>query len=318
MSKRTAGYGMFIALSFLFSYIETWIPFSFGIPGAKLGLANLVTLTALYVMGPWDAFWISLVRVLLTGFTFGNLSMLFYSLGGGLLSFWVMCFCKQRIRLGKTGVSVAGGISHNLGQLLVAAAAVQNTNLLYYFPILLLFGTLSGAVIGMLGALVIRRIPGQAGYTTSSTKAAGYEKTEAEVGRGGPVPIEGEQEVLRKKNRDFLEKKDLVFLGICFFAGFGILAVSRIFTDGSSEKQAVVYVGDEEYGRVGLDQELTLEIPGEGGGTNLLVIQEGKAFVTWASCPDKICVGQGEVSQIGEAIVCMPNQVIVAVEAARE
>lgn len=165
MSGRVAKYGMLIALSFLFGYIETWIPFSVlvGIPGVKIGLSNLVTLTALYLLGAGDAFWISMVRIVLTGFTFGNLSMMFYSLGGGMLSLLVMYICKRRTELSKVGVSVAGGVSHNLGQLLVAMVVVKNSNLLYYFPVLLLAGTIAGTVIGILGGLVMRRLPEETG-----------------------------------------------------------------------------------------------------------------------------------------------------------
>lgn len=159
MSKRVAKYGMLIALSFLFSYIETLIPFSFGIPGVKLGLANLVTLVALYVLKPKDAFWISMVRIVLTGFTFGNLSMMMYSLAGGILSYFIMYLCKQKTGLSTVGVSVAGGVAHNLGQLMVAIAVMWNGNLLYYFPFLLLAGTVAGVLIGILGGLLIQRIP---------------------------------------------------------------------------------------------------------------------------------------------------------------
>lgn len=163
MSGRVAKYGMLIALSFLFGYMETWIPFSVlvGIPGVKIGLANLVTLVALYLLSARDAFWISLVRIVLTGFTFGNLSMMLYSLGGGLLSLLVMVLCKKNTGLSQVGVSVAGGVSHNLGQLLVAMAVVKNGNLMYYFPVLLLAGTVAGTVIGILGGLMLRRLPGQ-------------------------------------------------------------------------------------------------------------------------------------------------------------
>ncbi len=163
MSARVAKYGMLIALAFLFGYIETWIPFSVfvGVPGVKIGLSNLVTLAALYLLGTKDAFWISLVRIVLAGFTFGNLSMMLYSLGGGMLSLLVMDACKRRGGFSQVGVSVAGGVSHNLGQLLVAVAVVKNRNLLYYFPMLLLSGTIAGAVIGILGGLVVRRLPNE-------------------------------------------------------------------------------------------------------------------------------------------------------------
>ena len=161
MSGRIAKYGMLIALSFLLGYVETLIPFSVGIPGVKLGLANVVTLVCLYQLGTGAAFWISLVRIVLVGFTFGNLSMLLYSLSGELLSLGVMCLCKRCEKLSPVGVSVAGGAAHNIGQLLVAMAVVWNRHLAYYAPFLLAAGTIAGVLIGVLGGLVIRRIPAE-------------------------------------------------------------------------------------------------------------------------------------------------------------
>ena len=155
MSKKVAVYGMLVALAFLLSYVETLIPFSFAIPGIKLGLANLVVITALYCLG---AFVISIVRIMLTGLTFTSLSVMLYSLGGGLLSFLCMVYAKRLTPLGITGVSVLGGVAHNLGQLLVAALVVRTGSLMYYFPALLAAGTAAGALIGILGGLVTERL----------------------------------------------------------------------------------------------------------------------------------------------------------------
>lgn len=158
MSKKVAVYGMLVALAFLLSYVETLIPFSFAIPGIKLGLANLVVITALYCLGEKGAFVISIVRIVLTGLTFTSLSVMLYGLGGGLLSFLCMVPAKRLTSLGITGVSVLGGVAHNLGQLLVAALVVRTGSLMYYFPALLAAGTVAGALIGILGGLVTERL----------------------------------------------------------------------------------------------------------------------------------------------------------------
>lgn len=158
MSKRVAVYGMLVALAFLLSYVETLIPFHFVIPGIKLGLANLVVLTALYCLGERGAFVISIVRIVLTGLTFTSLSIMLYSLGGGLLSFFCMVLAKRFTPFGITGVSVLGGVTHNLGQLLVAVLVVRTGSLMYYFPALLAAGTAAGALIGLLGGLVTERL----------------------------------------------------------------------------------------------------------------------------------------------------------------
>ena len=158
-AQRTALYGVLVALAFIFSYIETLIPISIGIPGVKLGLANLAVLAALYLMHPADAFAISVVRIILVGFTFGNLSAMMYSMAGGLLSFVLMWVCKDRQWLGQTGISIVGGISHNIGQLLMAAAVLESAAVFTYLPVLLLAGTLTGAVIGLICGMVLKRIP---------------------------------------------------------------------------------------------------------------------------------------------------------------
>ena len=158
MSRQVATYGMLVALAFLLSYVETLIPFSFGIPGIKPGLANLVTVAALFCMGERQACSVSLVRVVLAGFTFGSLSVMLYSLAGALLSLICMIGLKRFWGWGMIPVSMAGGAAHNLGQLLLAAWMVRTGALLYYFPVLFAAGAAAGFVVGLLGGLVAKRI----------------------------------------------------------------------------------------------------------------------------------------------------------------
>lgn len=156
-SKKTAMYGLLVALAFILSYIESLIPFPF-IPGIKLGLANLVVITALYGMGWKEAFVLSLIRIILVGFTFGNLSTMLYSLAGGLLSWLMMVLAKKSKWFSMVGVSIIGGISHNIGQIIVAILTVSNVYLVTYLPVLLITGAITGALIGFLGALIVKRI----------------------------------------------------------------------------------------------------------------------------------------------------------------
>jgi len=159
MRKNVARYGVLVALAFIFSYVETLIPFEMiGIPGIKLGLANLVVLVAMYTLRLRDAFVISLVRILLVGFTFGNPYSAIYGLCGGLLSFAVMALLKKTDWFGTIGVSLAGGIFHNVGQLMVAIFVVENVNVAYYFPPLLIAGAITGAIIGIVTDMIVRRI----------------------------------------------------------------------------------------------------------------------------------------------------------------
>ena len=151
-------YGMLIALSFVLSFVESLIPISMGIPGVKLGLANLVTVVGLFTVGIRGTVVVSLLRIVLVGFTFGNLFAMFYSLGGWALSLLFMVLCRKRKWFGATGTSILGGISHNIGQLCVAAFVVQQAGVFFYLPMLLLAGTAAGLVIGILGGMIIGRI----------------------------------------------------------------------------------------------------------------------------------------------------------------
>lgn len=150
--------GVFLALALVCSYIESLIPFYFGAPGIKLGLANIMVLLTLYLMGPREAAALSVMRVLLAGFLFGNAFSILYSLAGALLSFSVMYLLWKTGKLHMVSVSIAGGISHNLGQIAVAALLVQNYRILLYFVILYFVGMVTGALIGIVAWEVYGRV----------------------------------------------------------------------------------------------------------------------------------------------------------------
>lgn len=157
-SKRIAVYGMLIALAFILSYIESMIPIPIPIPGIKIGLANLVVLVGLYTMGAKEAFVLSMIRIVLVGFTFGNLSTMMFSFAGGMLSWLLMvAFCKSK-KFSISGVSIIGGVAHNVGQILTAMWVVDSSALLYYLPFLLVSGAVMGIVIGLVGSILIKRI----------------------------------------------------------------------------------------------------------------------------------------------------------------
>lgn len=158
--RKTAWYGVLTALGMILGYVESLIPVFAGVPGVKPGLANLVSFFALFRMTARDALILSAVRVTLTGFTFGNLSSMAYSMAGAVFSLFVMWLCKKRAWFGLVGISMAGGISHNLGQLFLAACVLENAAVFSYFPVLLLSGAAAGALVGFLGAQIARRMPG--------------------------------------------------------------------------------------------------------------------------------------------------------------
>jgi heptaprenyl diphosphate synthase len=157
-TNKIAFLGLLVALAFVLSYVEMLLPISIGIPGAKIGLANLVVMVALYTIGPQNAFILSIVRVVLVGFTFGNMAMMIYSMAGAMLSFVAMIIGKKTKLFSITGVSVLGGVFHNVGQIIVAIIALDAASLVYYFPFLVVIGTISGIVIGIVSGMITERI----------------------------------------------------------------------------------------------------------------------------------------------------------------
>lgn len=147
--------GVFIALAMIFSYIEVLIPFNFGIPGVKLGIANIVTVTSLYIFSTGEAFGISVIRIVLMGILFGNGMSLLYSLAGGLLSFLAMWIGKKINWFSIMGVSMTGGVFHNVGQILAVMLVMKNTMFVAYLPVLLVAGLVTGYLIGFLANVIV-------------------------------------------------------------------------------------------------------------------------------------------------------------------
>lgn len=150
--------GVFLALALILSYVESLIPFYFGIPGVKLGLANLIVVIMLYAVGAKEAFAISMLRILLSGFLFGNLFSILYSFAGGILSFLVMWLVKRTGKFHVMSVSICGGITHNIGQILVASVIVETYSIFYYIPVLLVAGLITGMLIGVIAGEVSDRL----------------------------------------------------------------------------------------------------------------------------------------------------------------
>lgn len=158
MKNRVAYFGVFTALALIFSYVETLIPFHIGIPGVKLGLANLIIVVALYKMSLKETYLLSVVRVVLSGFVFGNYFSIIYSLAGGLLSLTVMALLKKKGRFSILGISIAGGVCHNIGQLVIAMAVVETFSVIYYIPVLLIAGLITGLLIGIAADGMLKRL----------------------------------------------------------------------------------------------------------------------------------------------------------------
>lgn len=154
-----ASRGLLIALALVLSWVESQIPVFFAVPGMKLGLTNLVVLIALYRLRPADALLLNALRILLVGLSFGNLFSMVYSLAGGVLSFLVMLLLKKAGRFHMITVSIAGGVFHNVGQVIVAMLVLSSGYVAYYLPVLWVSGIAAGAVIGLISGQIVNRLP---------------------------------------------------------------------------------------------------------------------------------------------------------------
>lgn len=163
MAKKVAFLGMFTALGLVLGWLESLVPIYPVVPGMKIGLANLVTLLVLYRFGWKEAGCVNLLRVGLSSMLFGNFSLFIYSLSGAGLSLFTMIFLKKTDKFSVTGVSVAGGVMHNVGQLIMAVILMETAVIAYYLPVLLVSGVISGLLIGLAGAFLHRHLPKEIG-----------------------------------------------------------------------------------------------------------------------------------------------------------
>lgn len=157
MAKKISLTALFTAFAVVLSYIESFIPIT-GIPGVKIGLANFAIMLALYLLGYKEAILINIIRIIIVGAMFGNLFGILFSISGALISFCVMAISKKINKLSVITIAILGGVSHNIAQLIIAGFVVETYSVLVYIPVLIISGLITGAVIGILSEIVIKRI----------------------------------------------------------------------------------------------------------------------------------------------------------------
>ncbi len=159
-TKKIAVLGLCTAVALILAYVESMLPPLFhAVPGIKIGLPNIIIVFVLYRFGLKEAATVSLIRMLAVSFMFGNMMALVYSLAGAFLSMLVMVILKKLNFLSVVGVSVAGGVFHNVGQILTAMLLLGTAELGYYLIVLTVTGTISGIFVGLCGAIIVQRIP---------------------------------------------------------------------------------------------------------------------------------------------------------------
>ena len=156
-TKSIAFLGICTALALILAYVEILLqPLFPTIPGIKMGLPNIIIIFLLYRRGAASAIWVSLLRIILVGILFGNVMALAYSLAGAALSLLVMIVLRNLNLMSEVGVSVAGGVAHNVGQILMAMLLLETVELGYYLAVLTVTGVVAGVLVGLCGSLLIR------------------------------------------------------------------------------------------------------------------------------------------------------------------
>ena len=157
-ARKIALLGLCTAIAMVFAWIESQLPpLVAAVPGIKLGLPNIVIVFVLYRFGWKESASVSFVRIVAVSLLF-NPATLPYSLAGGFLSLLGMILLKKTDLLSTTGVSVAGGVLHNAGQILMAMLIMSTAGLGYYFIILAVTGIISGIFVGLCGGFAVRRV----------------------------------------------------------------------------------------------------------------------------------------------------------------
>ena len=157
--KRLTADALLIAAAMILSYVESLVPLSVAVPGIKMGLANIAVVFTLYRAGTCDAFFVSILRVILISALLGTFVSFIYGFSGAAVSLAAMALLKRLNRFRTFTVSVTGGVVHNLTQIAAAMLILKTDAIVFYLPSLLIAGIISGAVIGTLAAILVSRIP---------------------------------------------------------------------------------------------------------------------------------------------------------------
>jgi len=156
--RKITSMGVMVSVGILLSYIESLFILPVKIPGVRIGLSNIVSVLALYLFGPMEAFMVVVARVLLAGLLFGNGMSLVFSISGAILSVFAMSILYRLNKLSCIGISVVSGVVHNIAQLIVAVLVIDNGYMIYYMPVLIIAGVFAGLIVGIISGVLIDRL----------------------------------------------------------------------------------------------------------------------------------------------------------------
>ena len=150
--------GLMTALAMIFSYIESLVPIPIPVPGVKLGLANMAIMIVMFTIGTREAVCVDIIRVVLTSMLFGNFNSFIFSISGAVLSIVVMAVLKHTGKFSEVGISVTGGVMHNIGQIIAAIIIMDTSAIILYLPVLMISGVVTGIVIGIVASIIVKRV----------------------------------------------------------------------------------------------------------------------------------------------------------------
>ena len=150
--------GLMTALAMIFSYIESLVPIPIPVPGVKLGLANMAIMIVMFTIGTREAVFVDIIRVVLTSMLFGNFNSFLFSISGAVLSIVVMAVLKHTDKFSEVGISVTGGVMHNIGQIIAAIIIMDTSAIILYLPVLMISGVVTGIVIGIVASIIVKRV----------------------------------------------------------------------------------------------------------------------------------------------------------------
>ena len=156
--KKITVCGILASLAMIFSYIETFISIPLIVPGIKLGLANIAIIAVLFCVGAKEAFIVNMIRISIISVLFGNINTFIFSVAGGILSLAIMVILKKTTIFSTVAISIAGGVFHNIGQIIAAIFIMGTSAIIYYLPVLMVGGVVTGIIIGLVSGLVIERV----------------------------------------------------------------------------------------------------------------------------------------------------------------